>query len=99
MVAQSPVKNQALNILTQASHLFATDLMPYPHDILLDNGAGIEIFSHVMTSGADQFDTAIVSLVVWLGTSKGGQKTMMNVDHTPEVIAAQIGWKDLHVAC
>ena len=51
-----------------------------PHDILFDYGAFVEVRGDKMGGSTDQFYSAVMSLVVWFGALKSGQKTVMNVD-------------------
>src|ERR1043166_4637816 len=41
--------------------------MGHPLDVLLDNGAVIQIGGHIMGGGADDFDAPCIGLLVWVG--------------------------------
>ena len=49
-------------------------------NVLLDDGAVVQDFRHVMGGRAEQLDAALERLVVRLGADKRGQKRMMDVD-------------------
>lgn len=68
-----------------------------PFDVLLDNGAGVEVFGDVVCGGADEFDAALVSLVVRLGADKGGEKAVVDVDDPSAELGYKVAGEDLHV--
>jgi len=49
-------------------------------DILLNNGAFVQIGCHIVRRRAYEFDATVVGLVVRLGTFKAGQEAVMNID-------------------
>jgi hypothetical protein len=70
-----------------------------PYDVLLDDGAVIQHFCNVVCGRPDQLDSALESLMVWLGADKCRQKRMMDVDNLPRIALDELGGKYLHIAC
>ncbi len=52
-----------------------------------------------MSSRADDFDPAGVSLVVWLGPHECRKKAVVDVDGVLPVLVAKVLGQDLHVPC
>jgi hypothetical protein len=70
----------AFDVPTLANQIIRTVLVADTLNVLLDNGAFVEIRRHIMRGGADQFYAARVSLMVGLGALEAGQETVMDVD-------------------
>src|SRR5664279_6511318 len=87
----------AFDVPTLANQIFRTVLVADAFDVLLDDGAFVEIRRHVMRGGADQFYAACVSLMVGLRTLEAGQKTVMDVDAATGKEPGEIVRQDLHV--
>lgn len=91
-------KDVALNIAPRVGQLFRTHAMVHSHNILLDDRTLIEVAGDEMGSGADDLDTAIISLVIGLGALERGQEAVVDIDDASGHGLAQRGGKNLHVA-
>lgn len=47
---------------------------------LFDDRPGVEFIGDVVAGGADEFDAALVRVMVRLGTGKGGEEAVVDVD-------------------
>mgnify|MGYP003296564353 CR=1 FL=1 len=52
----------------------------HPHDVLLDNRAFVEVVGHVVGSGADKFDAALLGPTVRGSPDERRQERMVDVD-------------------
>lgn len=91
-------QNLALDITAFVDELLGGEVMIHSGDALLDNGALVEIGGDEMGGGTDDFDAAVVGLVVGLGAFEGGQERVVDVDDLARHGGAQAGGQDLHVA-
>ncbi len=98
VVAQAAGEDGFFDVLAVAHHVLRGVRMIDADDILLDDGALIELRGNVVAGGSDQFDPALVGLVIGLGAYEAGQEAVMYVEYPARVGAAQIRRKDLHVA-
>ena len=71
--------------------------MAYPLDILFDDRAFIKIAGNIMRGCADQFDAALVRLVIRLGAFEAGQEAVVNVDAAALQLFDHLGGEHLHV--
>src|SRR5262249_16991947 len=67
-------------------------------DVLVDDRAFVEIARHVMRSGADQLDAALMRLVIGLCALEARQERVMDVDAASRQLCREIIRQDLHVA-
>ncbi len=67
-------------------------------DVLMDDGAFVEIGGGVVGGRPDQFDAALVGLVVGAAAGKGGEEGVMDVDDGSFEGGEKAVGKDLHVA-
>ena len=82
MVAHGAGQHAAFNVPPLAHEIIRRVAMGDALHILLDNRAFIEIRGDVMRRGADEFDAALMRLVVWLGPFEAGQKGVVDIDAT-----------------
>ena len=73
-------KHEGFDIAANFGQLFRTKRVINTLNILLNDGALIQVSRHVMSSGANDFDATVVSLVIRLGTLEARQKAVMNID-------------------
>ena len=59
-------------------------------DFLLDDRALIEIGGSVMGSSSNQFNAALIGLVVGLAASEGGEERVLNVDDGAAAVADHV---------
>lgn len=64
VVAEAPCKDGVLDILAEAHHIFDCIVVSDTDDVLLDDGADVQIFGDVVAGGTDQLDPALVGLIV-----------------------------------
>lgn len=87
----------ALNVGPLLGQLLgAHDVVDAGH-ALLDDGALVEVGRDKVRGGANDLDAALVGLVVRLGTFKGRQERVVDVDDAPAHGAAQHRREHLHV--
>ena len=72
--------------------------MRHADDILFDDRAFIEVGGDVVSRGTDDFNTAIMSRVIGLGTGKCRQKRVMDVENAEREDLHKCGAENLHVA-
>ena len=65
--------------------------------ILLDDRACIKIGRHVVAGSSDDLHTALVSLMIGLGTDKGGQERVVDVDDVMRILGNHLVGDNLHV--
>ena len=67
-------------------------------DVLVDDGALVEVRGDVVAGSADDFDAAFVGLVVGFCAGEGGEEGVVDVDHLVLVEGTELRADDLHVA-
>ena len=68
------------------------------HDILFDDGAGVELRRDVVARGADDLHAARESLMVRFRADEGRQKGMVDIDDVMRKLGDHVVADDLHVA-
>src|SRR6516225_6346465 len=91
-------EHNSLQIASLTQHVLHGVAMRNAHHVLLDDRAFVQRCCHVMSSGADQFDSSAKSLVVRFGAHKSWEKRMMNVDHSQQIMADKFRAENLHVS-
>src|SRR6266436_1385618 len=71
--------------------------MRYARYALLDDRPVIEHFRNIVCRGADDFHTAIKSLLVWLRPNKRGQEGMMDIDDLLRILLDEVLGEHLHI--
>lgn len=94
----SSSKNLALDIRSLLRQLLGIHAVIHTSNPLLDNRTLVQIGSHKVSSRSDNLDTALVRLVVGLGTLERGQETVVDVDDAAGHGLAQRRGQNLHVA-
>lgn len=97
-VLDSGSEDIALDIATSVGQLLGAHTVVHTDDVLLNDRALIEVAGDEMGSSTDNLDTAVVSLVVRLGTLEGRQEGVVDVDDAAGHGFAELGRQDLHVA-
>ena len=67
------------------------------HDVLFDDGAGVQFTGHVMAGGADDLDAALIGLVIEARPDEGGQEGVVDVDDVMRIAGDHAVADDLHV--
>ena len=98
VVADAPRKGGALAVAAEAGEIRGGVEMVHPLDLLLDDGAGIQIRGDVVAGGADEFYAALMGLLVGVCTDEGGQEGVVDVDDFPGEFLAERIRQDLHEA-
>ena len=98
LVLDSSHENEAFDIAAELDKLFWRMIVAYMDGFLSNNGPFIEIRGHIMGSGADDFNTSFIGLMVRFGTFKARQERVMNVDDFSMQFVADFRGDDLHVA-
>ena len=62
----------------------------YTRHILFNDGAFVQVRRDIVGGGTNQFDTAVMRLVVGLGAFEAGQERVVDVDGTARQFAAQV---------
>src|SRR5512146_120967 len=96
MVAQAARQYRLLDIAPVAHQIVHRIAVVDAHRILFDDRPGIQLVGHVMAGRADEFDAALMGLVIRLRTDEGRQEAVVNVDDAARVALAQCGRQDLH---
>mmetsp|Transcript_1414 Transcript_1414/g.4068 ORF Transcript_1414/g.4068 Transcript_1414/m.4068 type:complete len:448 (+) Transcript_1414:2110-3453(+) len=68
-----------------------------PDNVLVDDGASVQVRRDVVRRGADDLHPAIVRAVVRIASLEGGQETVVDVDGVGLVPPAEVVREDLHV--
>ena len=69
-----------------------------PDDVLLDDGAFVELLCDVVGRGADDFDAAVVGGLIGACAGIGGEKGLVDIDDASGKRLDKGGAEDLHVA-
>src|SRR4029450_4795716 len=83
-------------VATLADQVFDTVPVGEPHHALIDDGAFVQLFGHVVAGGADHLDPSGIGLVIGLAPNEGGQKGVMDVDDSVRIGLHEAGTQDLH---
>ncbi len=75
-----PGQDGALDLPTDAPEFSRAMPMVNTVDILFDDRASIELIRHIVGGGADELNTSMGGLGVWVCAGEGRQKAMMDVD-------------------
>ncbi len=95
--AQSPGQDRPLHVPTDAQQIVDGVAMVDAADVLLDDGAGVQLGGHVVAGGPDQLDAPLEGLMVGTGPGERGEEAVMDVDDPSGVAVAHLGRDDLHV--
>jgi len=96
-VLDSSSEHVALHVATGMGQLFGAHSVVDPNDVLLNDGALIQVTGDEMGGGTDDFHTTIVGLVVGLGTLERRQEAVVDVDDAAGHGRAQGRRQNLHV--
>ena len=99
MLLHGTRKNNLLQILSLANQVLHRVLMCDAYNILLDDGASVQLRSHIMTGCTYNLHTTFKSRMIRLGTHKCRQERMMNIDNTIRICVNHLLRNHLHVAC
>lgn len=88
----------ALDVAASVGQLLGAHAVVNADNVLLDDGTLIQIAGDEVRGGTDNFDTAVVGLVVGLGALERGQEAVVDVDDAAGHSLAQGRGQDLHVA-
>jgi hypothetical protein len=85
-------QHAAFDIAALAHQIFRRIAMADALDVLVDDRPLIERAGHVMRGGADQFDAALMGLMIGPCALEARQKRVMDVDAAPASFA--VIWSD-----
>ena len=91
-------QHPAFDIAALADQIFGRIAMADALDVLVDDRALIERAGDVMRGGADQFDAALMRLVIGPRALEARQERVMDVDAAPGQLRRHLVRQDLHVA-
>lgn len=91
-------EDYAFHVAPYAHNVFGAHGVADAHDVLLNDGALVQIARGVVGGGAGQFDPAHEGLMVRFRTLKGRKKTVVNVDHRGRRLKKFFA-QHLHVTC
>src|SRR3984893_2590021 len=98
MIAYRARQDAALDITALANEIVGRIAVADALDVLVDDRALIEGTGDVMRGGADQFDAALMRLMVRPRAFEAGQERVMDVDAAPRQLRRYCVREDLHVA-
>ena len=90
MMAHGAGQHAALDIAALAREVFRRIAVADALDVLVDDRAFVEVARDVMRGGADQFDAALMRLVVGPRALEARQERVMDVDAAARKAAADI---------
>ena len=70
----------AFGVAAARSQRFDSIFMVGARNVLFDNWAFVEVGGDVVRGSNNQFDAAVVCLLIGLGTLEAGQKAVVNID-------------------
>src|SRR5712675_2396135 len=97
MMAHRARQHAALDVAALADEILGRIAMADALDVLVDDRALIEVARDVMRGGADQFDAALMRLVVGPRALEPWQERVVNVDAAPRQLCRHLIRKYLHV--
>jgi hypothetical protein len=80
VITDGACQHPPFNVANLANEIVGPVAMADPLDILVDDRTFVERAGHIMRVGADQFDTALMRLMVGPCSLETRQKRVMNVD-------------------
>ena len=91
-------QHNAFDIAPDLSKILRRLVVLNPLDVLLDDRSFVQIRGHEMSSRPNELHAPVVRLVIRPCTFEAGKEGVMNVDHSPFKISAQVIAENLHVA-
>ena len=91
MMPYRPGQDDLFQILALADEITDGMLVVDVDGALLDDRPFIQVRGDVVAGRADDFDAASIGRMIGLGTGKGRQKRMMNVDDPVGIIIYKCG--------
>lgn len=98
VTSNSPRQYQLLEVASFSYQIVDAVTMPDSDDILLDDGALIEILRRIMGRRADDLHAPFVCLSVGIGPDKSRKERMVDIDHWAADLRQKFRTEDLHVA-
>src|SRR6185312_3384014 len=98
MMAHGARQHAALDIAALANEIFRRVAMADALDVLVDDRPFVEIAGDVMRGGPDQFDAALMRLMIWPRALEARKKRMVDVDAAARKFCRHLVGQDLHVA-
>ena len=86
-------------ILTLEHKCLRGILMRYAHHVLLYDRTCVELGSNVVARSTYNLHTPLVCLVIWLGTYKGRQERVVDIDYAVRETLYHLLRDNLHIAC
>ncbi len=91
-------EHDALHILADGGEVGRTHGVVDAFDVLLDDGAFVEIGGDVMRRGANELDPARIGLRVGARALEAGQERVVDVDGSAFELGAELSAQNLHIA-
>jgi len=99
VVADAAGEGGAFAVSAEAGEVCGGVEVLYAFDFLVDDGSGVEVGGDVVAGCADEFDAALVGLLVGVCADEGGEEAVVDVDDAAGVGVAEVVREDLHEAC
>ena len=87
-------EDHALQIAALLDEAWKLVVLRDARDVLLDDGAFVQLLGDVMAGCADQFDAALEGRVVRARAGEGGQKRVVDVDDAARIGSDELGRED-----
>lgn len=97
MLQDSTAEDNLLEILALIDERLWRILVGNADDILLDDRTSIEVFGNIMACRANDLDSPLESLMIWLGSHECRQEGMMDVDDIVRIFGNHLWRDDLHI--
>ena len=91
-------QHNAFDIAPDLGKILRRLVMLHPLDVLLDDRSFVQIRGHEMSRRPNELYATVLRLVIGPCTFEAGKGGVMNVDHPPFEISAQVIAENLHVA-
>src|SRR6185295_6766195 len=95
----SPRKRNFLRVPARLNHRRCGVGVIHRDDVLGDDWPGVEVVGDDVSCGADDFDTAHISLVIGFSADECRQERMVDIDHPVAITGDKSGREDAHVLC
>jgi hypothetical protein len=98
VITNAARESKTLTVAPEANQVFRIVIVFDARDLLLDNGAGIEIFCGIVAGGADEFYAPFEGALIRVCSDKGWEKGVVDIDDAGRIFLAKPSWKNLHEA-
>jgi hypothetical protein len=88
VVANAPSKSEALTVASEANQVLGVVVMFDARDLLLDDGAGVQVFRGIVAGGADELHAPFERPLVGVCSDESRQEGVVNVDDAGSIFIA-----------